>query len=301
MGSRALRKVQRKLKENKVSEDSGSGSDEFDLDIPAQKRQHQPLFSLLQAEGDDHNEDSIEHIEEQSESEDDHNSSRPRIENNQNNTTATKKKSKKKKKKKKANDSEANRDGKIKVTEKQNGSDEDDLDALLQSLSTSQVSQSHTPPTASNPYAAQLQELLAVESKHLHTSTEIRKLFGSSAVEEELDDNNAAQQPGRQGRGAGRHGGRQQTLSSVSLKRNTFIHGKEGWPRATSGGLGMEVEKNENDDTVMYKFVHSRGYQDVQMQFLMCVESMDPERLVQLLHFNRRFTVEFRSYSWPCF
>lgn len=286
MGSRALRKVQKELKENKVSGDSGSGSDEVDIDIPAQKRQHQALFSLLQAEDDDHSGDSLEHTEEQSESENNLSSSQPQIEKNQNNVTATKKKSKKKKKKK-VNDSEANRNGKVKAAKQKDG-DEEDLDALLQSLSTSRVSESHSPPKASNPYAAQLQELLAVESKHLHTSNEIRKLFGSSAVEEELGDDNAAQQPGRRGRSAGRRGATQQTLSSVSLKRNTFVQGKEGWPRASSGGLGMEVEKNGSDDSVMYKFVHSRGYQDVQMQFLMCVESMDPERLVQLLHFNRR-------------
>ena len=300
MGSRALRKVQKELEENKNSDASGSESDEVALDLPAQKRQHQGLFSLLQAGGDDHSADSLEHTEGQSDSENDHSLSQPQIEKNHNNASATKKKSKKKKKKKKVHDSEISSDTKTKATKKKDGGDEDDLDVLLQSLSTSRVSQPHSPPTASNPYAAQLQMLLAVESKHLHTSNEIRKLFGPSAVEEELGDDNAAQPPGRRGRGAGRHGAGQQTLSSVSLKRNSFVQGKEGWPRASSGGLGMEVENTENDDTVIYKFVHSRGYQDVQMQFLMCVESMDPERLVQLLHFNRRSTNEFEPYNLPC-
>ena len=297
MGSRALRKLQKGLRQNDNDEAIKSEFDELDLNIPTQKRQHQDLYSLLQTEEDDHSENSEEQTEEQLESENDHSSSHQLSDKVDNDASVTKKKNKKNRKKKKisssANAEGKDRDGSTKASERKAGKeeDDDDLDALLQSLSTSQVSRPDASSVTSNPYATRLQELLSVESKHLHASNEIRKLFGSSAVAEELGEENAGQQAGRRGRAAGRHGPRQQTLSSVSLTRNVFVQGKEGWPRATSGGLGMEVEKNGADDTVVYKFVHSRGYQDVQMQFLMCVESMDPERLVQLLHFNRWSTL----------
>lgn len=85
-----------------------------------------------------------------------------------------------------------------------------------------------------------------------------------------------------QGAGAGRSGG----LAAMALRRNIFIQGKEEWPVATGGGLGMEVEEKRSDGTILYRFVHNRGYQDVQSQFESCVESMDPNRLILLLQHN---------------
>jgi hypothetical protein len=48
----------------------------------------------------------------------------------------------------------------------------------------------------------------------------------------------------------------------------------------------MDVEEKRADGTVLYRFVHSTAYQDVQSQFETCVASMDPNRLVALLRLN---------------
>lgn len=48
----------------------------------------------------------------------------------------------------------------------------------------------------------------------------------------------------------------------------------------------MEVEEKRADGTILYRFTHNRFYQDVQAQFQMAVESMDPQRLVVLLQHN---------------
>jgi Protein of unknown function, DUF654. len=79
---------------------------------------------------------------------------------------------------------------------------------------------------------------------------------------------------------------RGQSLAGVTLRRNVLMQGKDEWPRAPSGGLGMEiVEKYRLGDT-LYKIVHNKAYQDVQNQFDLCVESMDPQRLIHHLQYN---------------
>ena len=49
----------------------------------------------------------------------------------------------------------------------------------------------------------------------------------------------------------------------------------------------MEVVERRSDGSVEYRFIHNMTYQSVQRQFETCVASMDPERMIQLLHFNR--------------
>jgi hypothetical protein len=121
----------------------------------------------------------------------------------------------------------------------------------------------------------------------------MKKLFGRAALQN-TDDEPQQRQRGRGQQGgiaaavAGRNAPGNRNLASLSLRRNIFIQGKEEWPRATSGGLAMEVVEKRADGIVEYRFVHNRTYQEVQQQFQVCVGAMDPERMVQLLHFNRK-------------
>lgn len=48
----------------------------------------------------------------------------------------------------------------------------------------------------------------------------------------------------------------------------------------------MEVVEKREDGSVEYRFLHTAPYQSIQQQFETCVAAMDPERMVQLLHFN---------------
>lgn len=143
-------------------------------------------------------------------------------------------------------------------------------------------------------------QLLAIDTDHLHVQNEMRRLFGRAALDQ-IDDGqpppnaggNRRQQRRVQQIGlaqvlraqAGR-GGRQAGLAVVAMRRNIFVQGKEDWPIATGSGLGMEIENRGADGTVLYRFVHSSAYQNVQNQFDACVDSMDPNRLIILLQHN---------------
>ena len=210
-----------------------------------------------------------------------------------------KKQSKKKKKSKaKANKGEQTEDENRNKNLRPNGGKSrlDEIDLALKSLSTSPKER---PSMTSTPQVedgnAQLNRLLAVESKHLNALNEMKRLFGNIVLEGESEGTGTS--PGRRrGRGptaldlaealTGQHSpiSQGQGLSGLSLRRNFFMMGKEEWPKAASGGLGMEP-----DGVSGYRFYHTPEYQGVQAQFETCVAAMDPQRMIELLRFNRKF------------
>lgn len=140
----------------------------------------------------------------------------------------------------------------------------------------------------------QLNRLLAVESKHLNVLNEMKRLFGNIVLEGESEGAGAS--PGRRrGRGpqeldlAEALTGRQspasngQGLSGLALRKNFFMMGKEEWPKAFSGGLGMEL-----DGWINHRFYHTAAYQKIQAQFDVCVAIMDPQRMIELLRLHRK-------------
>ncbi|KAI1592927.1 transcription factor 25 [Pyrenophora tritici-repentis] len=171
-------------------------------------------------------------------------------------------------------------------------SDLDEIDQALLALNLSARGQAVTgsdeQDAAVSEEKKQLFSVLSVESPNLHDANEMKKLFGRATLQNTEDEgrNRRGQQGGIAAAIAGRNGPGARNLASLGLRRNIFIQGKEEWPRATSGGLGMEIVEKRADGSVEYKFVHNRMYQDVQRQFQLCVASMDPERMVQLLHHN---------------
>ena len=224
------------------------------------------------------------------------------------NESQAKKKKKSKKKKKKPQKSQLEDDQSLRPKAKSNKINMDEIDLALLSLkgknpvSNDQDDGDQKP----NKELLQLYTLLATNTKNLSSLTEMKKLFGNVVVEEENQEP-AAQAPGR-GRNrrhnAADHGGnllggllaarnspvsRGKGLAGLALRRNVFMAGKDSWPKATSGGLSMEVVEKPWDMTTEYRWVHNKSYQDVQKQFYTCVDSMDPERVIQLLQFNRKF------------
>ena len=177
----------------------------------------------------------------------------------------------------------------------------DDIDLALKSLSTKPGAQeaSNQDKQLDESYK-QMYRLLATDSKNLNALNEMRRLFGNVVLEGENEGAGTPGQGRRRGRGpqqldlggalAGRHSpvSRGQGLAGLALRRNIFMLGKEEWPKATSGGLGMEVVEKPWDGTTEYRYVHNAAYQDIQRQFHSCVESMEPQRMVQLLQFNRK-------------
>lgn len=83
-------------------------------------------------------------------------------------------------------------------------------------------------------------------------------------------------------------------LSSMLRRRNIFVHGSESWPRATGGGLGMEVVDRRPGGIVEYRFSHNAAYQYSQHEFQACVQAMDPGLMVNLLRANRTSAILVR-------
>ncbi|KAK5746441.1 hypothetical protein LTR17_000821 [Elasticomyces elasticus] len=295
MSSRALRKAQREREEQdqlqklqQEAEDLEQEHEEQDVPVVSAKAS---AFAMLEAEEGEENDDGNT----QSENDDTEAFTSAAI------AAPTKPAAKKKKKKKAKAKAEPPPD------------DLDEIDKALKQLSTNNTSSQIPGTTAAgvNETVNETNRLLAIDTTHLHAQNEMRRLFGRAALEQQNDDDDAPpaaaanqggnrrqQRRGQQGgglaqalRGQGGAGGRSAGLAAMALRRNIFIQGKEEWPVATGGGLGMEIEEKRSDGTVLYKFVHNKMYQDVQGQFEMCVESMDPQRLVsEIAKQERDFT-----------
>lgn len=287
MSSRALRKAQREREEqDKLMQLEQSEDAESDNEAPAPSKKS--AFAMLETE------EAEDDVEDEGDEEE---SGGIQVESEQ--TSAPIPKTSGKKKKKKRKKAKADQD----QTETENEVQLDEIDQALKQLSTNgHASTTGTTAAGISASTEETSKLLSIDTNHLHAHNEMRRLFGRAALEQQDEDEGGqndnvggnrrqqrrvnqvglAQALRRQGGANGRAGG----LASIALRRNIFIQGKEEWPVATGGGLGMEIEEKRADGTVLYRFVHNRIYQDVQAQFNIAVESMDPNRLVVLLQHN---------------
>ncbi|PGH00248.1 hypothetical protein AJ79_08262 [Helicocarpus griseus UAMH5409] len=180
-------------------------------------------------------------------------------------------------------------------------SDLDEIDRALKALSTKQVSQTDDARINSRENALderlseELDELLAIDQRRLNAINEMKKLFGNVVLENTNETSSAGtgrrnrNQPVDLGRAlTGRYNpvSRGQDLAGAALRKNVLMQAKDEWPRATSGGLGMEVVNKLPSGRTEYKLVHNTAYKDAQRQFDMCVESMEPERMIHHLQYN---------------
>ena len=293
MSSRALRKAQREREEQDNLQKLKDKAAALDHDEEEESVTVQPpktsAFALLEQANDAGDEEDQD--VEDGEAEPEHDTSTPST-IAPTNPSSTKKK-RKKKKTTKGITIPPHKDEQL-----------DDIDRALKQLSTNgNADQSGTTSAGVSVTADETSSLLAIDVHHLHAQNEMRRLFGRAALEHQDDDDQAphnehvggnrrqqrrVQQVGlaQALRGQGGQNGRASGLAALALKKNIFIQGKEEWPAAPSGGLGMEVAERKADGTILYRFVHNRIYQDVQRQFDMAVESMDPQRLVVLLQHN---------------
>ena len=181
-----------------------------------------------------------------------------------------------------------------------NSSQPDEIDLALKSLSTKprDGSYAYTMHRQKGCYP-ELCRLLVVDSKQLNALNEMKRLFGNAVLEGDSEGPGSPSPSRRRARSQQHldlsgalsarnnpvsHG---QGLTGLALRKNAFMAGKTDWPKAPSGGLGMEVEERMNDGTIKYHFIHNKLYQNVQQQFQVAVASMEPERLIQMLQFNR--------------
>ncbi|KAI4665752.1 uncharacterized protein J4E78_003217 [Alternaria triticimaculans] len=292
MSSRALRRAQRELEEKQIQEQlaqDDQDEEESEPEVAPKTKAKPSLFAMLGDGGDQDEEDEEDEGTDQdaarkAEDSDDDAEVEPMP------ASKPSKKSKKKKKKAKAKGKAAEADKPSASTTGK--SDLDEIDRALLALNLSMNSQTGPGSDEHDPISEEKKQLfsvLSVDTQHLHAANEMKRLFGRAAVqsaEDEARPRQRGQQGGIAAAIAGRNAPGNRNLASLGLRRNIFIQGKEEWPRATSGGLGMEIVEKRADGTVEYRFFHNNMYQDVQRQFQICVASMDSERMIQLLHHN---------------
>ncbi|KZF25795.1 DUF654-domain-containing protein [Xylona heveae TC161] len=300
MSSRALRKAQKEREQqeilSKLAEPESSQaeqSEEEEEALTQSRSTSKPNIFALLNEGDRDEDDYPESV-----SNDDEEPPTVVAESETRKKDApTKKKNKKKKKGKSGNASGSTRSPATPNTGRGGAAQLDEIDIALKSLSSG--TGDHEMARASERMTARnkLFDLLSIDTAQLNVTNEMRRLFGRAALQSDAQDEDGQDIRRRRGRGqqelrladalSGARGRGGRGLGSLGLRRNIFFQGKEEWPRATGGGLGMEAQKGQNDDgTVTYNFVHNTAYQDVQRQFDSCVLSMDPTRMVRLLQYN---------------
>lgn len=302
MSSRALRRLKKEQEQQKEVE-HGEKTDDSSESEP-RKSNAINVFDMLT----DANDEDLDSKIAPSEPDDDNDIDKTK--SNEVNPLSSKAKGKKKKKPRNKNKFK-NQPGKneqspIPAQPNRNSNQLDEIDLALRSLSTKAQDGSYAISNVkTNEEELQMWQLLSVDSKQLNALNEMKRLFGNVVME---GDSDGAVTPGHGRRRArwpqqldlgGALAGRNspaskgQGLAGLALRRNVFMMGKEEWPKATSGGLGMEVVEKLNIGTIQYRFVHNTAYQDVQGQFEACVASMEPQRMIQMLQFNRKASSTF--------
>jgi Transcriptional repressor TCF25 len=296
MPPRALRKLQRQQEQDRLGalgKPAEEGEEESDEEEQPANTRQKSAFALLgePAEEDDpdvlvdySNEET--HYEARPTAKDEDHASQDQV------TTKAKKKKKTKKDKKKAKEASFGAGPAI-STQK---AELDDIDRALKELRVRDEGKKGESATASLPTEVQsFYQLLSVDSKNLKVLNEMKRLFGSSVLESENEGGGAGRRRGRGpqqldlGAALDRRNNplsRGQGLSERILRKNIFIQGKDSWVKETGGGLGMEVVEQAEDFTTEYRYVHGMGYQRSQREFDICVESMDPQRMIYFLQMN---------------
>jgi hypothetical protein len=124
--------------------------------------------------------------------------------------------------------------------------------------------------------------LLAVSPKNLDADVELRKLFGKIVDAE-----------ARESRRQPIHGIPVRVINRIKAsrpdnKKRVLMKPKDEWQLFSAYNkrmLGMDVISKE-DGVIKFKFVHSRSYQDIQMQFFITALGGDGNALMALLQKN---------------
>lgn len=117
-----------------------------------------------------------------------------------------------------------------------------------------------------------LKDLLAVDVRMLNPEAEMRRIFGSKVVKEE------------KGERSGRRSLPRGMATPTSKGRKTvLVPMEDNYPPNIKGGLEMTMLE-DIDGIKTFKFVHSKSYQQTQFMFFQCVQSGDPQTLMNLLN-----------------
>lgn len=261
MSSRALRRLRREQEEKRQAEQIQQAISEEDdtVSIPTEKKPFNAFDMLDQGSEDEAG--SVHDSDDQKP-----NSSPGASLSNETPLPIVEPSTKSKPNKKKKKKGKGGK-GKSETTAKHGGQaqaaePQDEIDAALASLRVKSQDGSYAiTHTKVDESKVQLCRLLAVESKHLNAVNEMKRLFGNIMTEDESPTpNNRRRDRGPQQLDLGaaltaRYSplSKGQGLSGLALRRNVFISGKEEWPKAPSGGLGMEMVRQLRSSLFRYQ------------------------------------------------
>ncbi|KAH8880039.1 hypothetical protein GQ53DRAFT_755382 [Thozetella sp. PMI_491] len=286
---RRLRKQQEELQNFHTLEEEEGSSDGEDTPAPPMPRANAFAgFAALADDGGDENEQENEDDEAVEDAEASPATSQPAAEEP---TPAKKPKKSKKKKGKK---------GKKATTDTAPEAPENDVDEIDRAISELKLAQSQQAPQSANKWAIpdwpyngeKLSGLLQINFQHLKAMNEMRKVFGREAIDAAIAEDTAQEAANlaerlRQQRvdlETYLRGNPNKPLSDVILKRNPFIDGKKSWPNDSTAGLTMKPVSSPDSLIMECTFAHDRGYDALEREFFMLVQTYDPMSIVHFLH-----------------
>ena len=162
-----------------------------------------------------------------------------------------------------------------------NPSDLDDIDRAIQEISQKYgdtPSPSSPSSTTTAQSLSQKYSLLSISTKNLDSDVELRKLFGKIV---DIEARESRRQPilGIPARIVNR------IKATQSQQRRTLMKPKDEWQLFSAYNklmLRMDIVEKTGGVT-KFKFVHSRRYQDLQMQFFITALGGDGNILIELL------------------
>lgn len=322
MSTRALRKLQRQYEQEKqlaalevdgVEEDAEGSEEEESIpsiaraNFKSKQKNKLNAFQMLEQGDEAEDQDAVPDAPSDQES---MRREEPDVSGVSTPQSTRPKRKKKRKPKDKGKEQESSARKKVESEErKQNPNEVDEIDRALQELNMrkglppTQQAQDHTLQTqgSDTSWGKEVSKLLAVNSKNLDPTNEMKSLFGSIALERATRNPAGPDEEGRVNLETAldaRHSPASlgKELGSLAKRRNIFMRGQENWPLATSGGLGMEFLQESGDagsqpDSASdfgkhYQIVHNSSYQDTQRQFRQVVESMSADAMIHHLLYN---------------
>ncbi|RIB04235.1 transcriptional repressor TCF25-domain-containing protein [Gigaspora rosea] len=264
MSSRAFKRAANK--EDSLSLKHVNDDYEETIDDSDQERPKKNLFDLLNEGNDDDNVDQNSENEKISE--------KPSSKDSSSTVSVLSSSSKKKKKKKQKSVSTKimtkDSDKKTKLGKKVEEMNDLELESLIREVSEKFsdsslkiTDESAVKNSSSSSAAPSNISFLLVDTRLLDDDGEMRRMFSSGVVDREIRNRNYAR----------------------TVKKTALAKPRQNWPPITKSGLGMELLE-EKDGIFYFTFTHSQQYQTIQISFIQCVATHDPNTIYALLRDN---------------
>ena len=166
---------------------------------------------------------------------------------------------------------------------------EEDLDAILRELAMhDEISREKANSEATgSAIHKSTDDILRIDIKRLQAQYELRRMFGSDATTNHLDDDGTGpNQRQEMLQGASRRVRRlaaRGLLRQKTMKAGIFIKPRETWPYLSGGGLVMSQQGVGAEGRTVFSYSASVEYEQIQEVYRQVQESFSPEHLMSLI------------------